>query len=130
MPITIDHVDHQTQRTTVTAKGSITRMDIEAHLVEESGLSGLAYRELIDASGATANFDATDARKLVGVVRHLASQGPFGPTAIIVSDDVSFGMIRMLGTLLDDVCALRPFRVNERAEAEQWLEAAAIAPQK
>ncbi len=41
------------------------------------------------------------------------------PTAIIVDSDDGYGMLRMLEILVEDVCAVRPFRSRE--EAEKWL---------
>ncbi|HEY6147960.1 MAG TPA: hypothetical protein VIZ69_09690 [Thermoanaerobaculia bacterium] len=43
-----------------------------------------------------------------------------GPTAVIVCNDVSYGILRMLETLVEDVCDVRPFR--DRADGEAWLQ--------
>jgi hypothetical protein len=44
---------------------------------------------------------------------------------VVVSDDVSYGMLRMLEILLEDI-AVRPFRAGEETEAKQWLASAPI----
>jgi hypothetical protein len=44
-----------------------------------------------------------------------------GPTAVLVSDDVAFGVIRMLEVLVEDICEVRSFR--DEQEARAWLAA-------
>lgn len=57
---------------------------------------------------------------LADIRRHLGQQGVLGPTAIVVADDVTYGMLRMLQTLVEDVCLVWPFR--SFPEAEAWLQ--------
>ena len=125
MPMTI-RVDQERNELSVTAKGPISLGDIKAHLLEEEEGLGLGYRELIDASGAYPTLSPADIRTVVEILRDLGRKGALGPTAIVVPDDVTYGMCRMLEMLVDDVCDIRPFRISERAEAEQWLATAAI----
>ena len=82
-------------------------VDIREHLLRERDERGLAYHELIDASGATAVFSSSDVRETVEILRKLGREGALGPTAVVVSNDVTYGMFRMLQMLLDDVCDLR-----------------------
>ena len=118
MPVT-QAVDHQRREMHATAEGPITMDDIRKHLAQERRDQGLAYRELIEASGATAAFSASDVRTTVGNLRAYGQEGELGPTAIVVGNAVAYGMLRMLAILLEDVCALQPFRT--RQEAEEWL---------
>ena len=53
-------------------------------------------------------------------LRELGRVNALGPTAVVVGNDVSYGILRMLETLVEDFCDVRPFR--NRAEAEGWLE--------
>jgi hypothetical protein len=126
MPITIE-IDHERQEVRATATGVIKMADIRSHLSEEEQRRGLAYRELIDASQATAAFSTADVWCTVDILKGLRRKSELGPTAIIVSDDLAYGMMRMLGILLGDVCELRPYRMTERAKAEEWLATASIA---
>jgi hypothetical protein len=112
-------VDHDLCEVHTTADGPIRMDDIRKHLTEEHRDKGLAYREFIEASGATAEFSPADVRRTVGLLRAYAQQGALGPTAIVVGNDCAYGMMRMLAILLEDVCALQPFRT--RPEAEEWL---------
>jgi hypothetical protein len=129
MPVTLD-VDHQQHITRVIVIGDITIEDIRLHLGEEGKRSGLGYRELIDASRATATFSSEDAQRIVEILKNLGGKGALGPTAIIVSDDLTYGMIRMIGSLLDGICDIRPFRITERRKAEEWLATAPIVAKK
>jgi hypothetical protein len=54
-------------------------------------------------------------------LHRLGNQSRLGPTAIIVDSDVECGMVRMAEMLVEDVCAVRPFRRTE--EAQEWLTA-------
>ena len=118
-------VDHGTQVVRTAVRGPIRLADVQAHLAEENEARGLGYPELIDATQATAEFNPADARTIVDLMRHLGHKGKLGPTAVIVADDVSYGMCRMLEILLEDVCPLRPFRTGEEGKAERWLASVA-----
>ncbi len=109
-----------------TAEGPITMDDIRKHLTNEHRDKGLAYRELIEASRATVAFSPSDVRTTVEILRAYGREGILGPTAIVVGNDLAYGMIRMLAILLDGVCELQPFRT--RQEAEHWLAGASAAP--
>ena len=119
-------VDHERREMYTTADGPITMEDIRKHLNEDHRDKGLSYRELIEAAGATAVFSASDVRTTVGILRAYGREGVLGPTAIGVGNDLAYGMFRMLAILLEDVCALQPFRT--RREAEQWLAGTSTSP--
>jgi hypothetical protein len=120
MPITIE-VNHERREVRTIAEGPITMEEIESHLNSETDHRALGYPELIDARLATAKFNTDDARETVYLLRRLGEKGSLGPSAVIVADEVTYGMMRMLEILLDDVCELRPFRQSERAKADKWL---------
>ena len=113
------NVDHAHRRVFVRAVGPITFGDIRTHLDEERLKVGLTYGELIDARGYTPAFSPDEVRTIVDILRQLGKQSHLGPTAIIVDTDYGFGMLRLLEVLVEDVCAVRPFRSQE--EAEKWL---------
>ncbi len=81
---------------------------------------GLPLHEFIDAARATADLSSNDVRAIVERLRQLGRLHALGPTTVVVGDDVSYGILRMLEVLVEDVCDVRPFR--DRAEAEAWLE--------
>ena len=125
MSMTIE-VDHERHELSVTAKGPVSLEEIQTHLREEGEERAFGYRELIDASDATAMLTSAEVRTIVATLRELGRKHALGPTAILVSDDVTYGMCRMLEFMVDDVCDVRPYRPSERAEAEEWLAAAPI----
>jgi hypothetical protein len=124
MPV-IHAVDHERHEMYTTADGPITMDDIRKHLSHEHRAKGLAYRELIEASRATVAFSPSDVRTTVEILRSYGQEGVLGPTAIVVGNDLAYGMLRMLAILLEGVCELQPFRTPQ--EAKQWLAAAAAS---
>jgi hypothetical protein len=118
-------VDHERREMRTMADGPITMDDIRRHLTQEHRDKGLAYRELIEASGVTVEFSSSDVRTMVEILRAYGQEGVLGPTAIVVGNDLAYGMVRMLAILLEGVCSLQPFRT--RQEAEQWLADASFS---
>jgi hypothetical protein len=105
-----------------TALGRVTLLDVDEHLKLERHFHGLLYPEIIDARAAKLELSYEDVRRIVALVRRMSAENKFGPTAVIVSSDVAFGVVRMAEALLDDVAAIAPFR-NE-VEAKEWLNRA------
>ena len=125
MPVTHE-VNHERREMHTMADGPITMDDIRKHLTREHRDKGLAYRELIEASRATAAFSSSDVRTTAEILRAYGQEGVLGSTAIVVGNDLAYGMIRMLAILLEGVCELQPFRT--RKEAERWLAGASASP--
>jgi len=125
MPVKLT-IDHVGRTANAVANGAIGVEDIREHLDGERIRGGLPYREFIDATRARAVFGAADVRTIVDLLRSLGRQKALGPTAVVVSDDVTYGMLRMLEILLEDIAAVRPFRASEVLEAKQWLASAPI----
>jgi hypothetical protein len=119
-------VDDTTRVLTVLAEGPIDFAAIRAHLVDERSEGALGYKELIDARRATPVLSAADVRRVVDLLRGEAHALPLGPTAVVVSSDVAYGVLRMLETLVEDVAAIRPFR--EYRDAVKWLAGARDGP--
>jgi hypothetical protein len=82
---------------------------------------GLPLPEFVDATNATINLTVEEVRGVVERVRDLGRHNALGPTAVLVGNDVSFGIVRMGEALVGDVADVRPFR--DRAAAEEWLGA-------
>ena len=114
-------VDHQRKEIESLAVGPITYADVESHLKMECRLQGLAYPELLDARGAGILLTPAEIRQVVAFLRKLGEEHLLGPTAVVVSNDTAFGLVRMFEVLLEDVCEVRPFR--EEGEAREWLAA-------
>lgn len=112
-------VDHARRCVRARAEGPIAVDDIRAHLEEERLAAGLPYGEVIDARGCRPTIAPKDVRTIVAILQRLGQTSQLGPTAVIVDTEVGYGMLRMLGILMEDVCAIQPFHLKE--EAEQWL---------
>jgi hypothetical protein len=120
MPITYS-IDQAQRRLTAVAAGSVTYSEIMTHLERERDDNALPFRELIEATQATLDISSPEVWQVVDRLRTLGHQHALGPTAVVVGDDVSYGVMRMLETLVEDVCDVRPFR--SRGDAEEWLNA-------
>jgi len=120
VPITLS-VDHEGRTATVVASGRITMDEIRNHLMKEREQGALAYREFVDASGAEPMLSTADARATVDLIKTMG--GRSGPTAVIVPNEVAYGLMRMIEILLDGLTEVRPFRKDEVAEARRWLDA-------
>lgn len=118
MPIILN-VDHERKEVHAVAIGPISYSDVEDHLSTERHFGGLPYKEFVDARGAGISWTPAEIRQIVALLRSLGQQSKLGPTAVLVSNDAAFGVLRMLQTLVEDVCEVRPFR--DEQEARIWL---------
>jgi len=118
MSITYE-IDRERNELRVTAWGTITFAEVSAHLLRERQDLVLPWKELIDARSAAPELSSPDVRRIVDLLRDAARTNRLGPTAVVVSTPVAYGMMRMLQILVEDTCIIHPFRVL--AEAEQWL---------
>ena len=84
-----------------TAEGLVSLRDIDIHLAEENRDRALAHRELVDATAATTNLTSEEVRTVVERLCVLMREGPFGPTALVTTDNTLFGMASMLAILSD-----------------------------
>ncbi len=112
-------IDHDLRYMEAIASGLVACEEVRTHLLEERRERGLSYAELIDARSATPTWSSTQAREIVELLRTLGRESRLAPTAVVVSNDYSFGMMRMLEILLEDVCIVRPFLDYDAAK--QWL---------
>ena len=85
----------------------------------EKSDSALPYRELIDAQNAVVRLSPSELQQIVELLRSLARSRRLGRTAVVVSTDVAYGILRMLQILVEDVCVVQPFR--DLAAATLWL---------
>jgi len=91
-------------------------------------VDGLAYKEFIDARDAELVFalSPNEIRQIVGLVPSLRQQSKFGPTAVLVSTDFAYGIMRAMEMFLSDITDVRPFRQENLARS--WLASTSIEP--
>lgn len=93
--------------------------DVRRYLHEEHFAGGLSYTELIDGRAALPTWSSAQAREIVALLTTIGRESSIGPTAVVVSSEFAFGMLRMLEILLEGICIVKPF--HDYAVAEQWL---------
>jgi hypothetical protein len=114
-------IDRIHQRVLTHADGLVTFQDLNQHLDAEERDRGLELPELFDARGATTNLTAEQVRTLVYRAASTLRRIPLGPTAIVATDDLVFGMARMYAILTEDSGArVEVFRDVE--SANRWLQ--------
>jgi hypothetical protein len=85
----------------------------------ESHFRGLYYPEFFDSRGGQLSLTPTEINEMAGVIRSLGKRSKLGRTAVLVADDATFGVVRMLEMSFEDFCEVRPFR--DEQEARVWL---------
>jgi hypothetical protein len=114
-------IDTTRQRLLTRADGLVTFEDLSEHLDAEERDRALGLPELFDARGATTNLTATEVRALVQRAAAALRCNPLGPTAIVATDDVVFGMARMYAILTEQAGArVEVFR--DVGSADRWLQ--------
>src|SRR5580658_1457436 len=91
--------DPQLQLLFTTAEGLVSFEEIQKHLDQEASDHLLKYREIIDASNATTNVTSEEVRHLVARLQTIAHGNGFGPTALVTTNDVVYGMGMMASVL-------------------------------
>jgi hypothetical protein len=112
-------IDTERNEVTTIVEGTVTLKEVRAHIKQERSDAALPYRELIDARHAEVNLSSSEVRQIVALLRTLARRYRLGQTAVVVSSDVAYGIVRMLQILLEDVCVVQPFR--DLTAAALWL---------
>ena len=112
-------VDMKQRLLTTVAEGAVSAEDVRKQLPGEERDSALPFRELIDARRARIDFSPAEVREIVDLLRSLSLRHYLGPTAVVVSSSIAFGVMRMLESLVEDVCVVRAF--GDCAQAESWV---------
>jgi hypothetical protein len=114
-------IDSIRKRVLTHADGLVTFQDLSQHLDAEERDRGLGLPELFDARGATTNLTTGQVRTLVQRAADTLGRTALGPTAIVATNDVVFGMARMYAILTEQAGArVEVFRDVE--SANRWLD--------
>ena len=103
------------------AEGLVTFEEVQKHLDEESRNGTLAYPEIADAINAHTNLTGEQVRLVVKRLVDMNCTTTLGPTAIVSTSDVLYGMASMLAILseLQDGPRIGVFRNFD--EGLKWL---------
>jgi hypothetical protein len=128
MPITA-RVEHTSGRLYSRAMGVLSYEELRYHLTETRALTARGYPELFDASGADAEMSVAQIQSLSNMSGEMFKRGELGPTAIVVTGRMLFGMTRMYEKLNTD--SMSPVHIFlEVPPAEAWLAKHGIHLQK
>lgn len=112
-------IDRERNRLRTEIVGRIELPQVEEYVARKVGEGIMPFAELLDARLASTAVSAHDIHHLVDVVRRLASATSFGQVAVVVADNVTYGMARMMSTLIEGTVSIQPF--HEIEKAEEWL---------
>lgn len=123
MPISY-RIDETRRRLYTRAEGLVTFAEMRAHVNTELSDEAAAYGELIDCSHATTNVTPAEIRRLAMERKKVgARQRRPGPVAVVATDNLFFGMLRIYDALTETIRPLQVFRNPQ--EAEKWLDSLA-----
>ncbi len=101
-------------------EGPITVNDIVAHFDAVRRDEALTYVDLIDARDAGRPFmSPTDIWRAASAVLNAKVPTRFGPRAVILRDDITFGLTRIFTNIVSGHIPMQAFR--DEAKAEEWL---------
>lgn len=120
MPIRF-RIDHTRRRLYTRAEGLVTFADMRAHVNAELSAEEATFGELIDCSNAATNVTGAEIRQLAAERKKVDErQRRPGPVAVVATNDLFYGMLRMYDALTERIRPIRIFRSVR--EAERWLE--------
>jgi hypothetical protein len=109
--------------------GMLTYEELRYHLTETRALTARGYPELFDATGAEAEMSIAQIQSLSIMSGEMFRRGELGPTAIVVTGRMLFGMTRMYEKL--NAHSISPVHVFlDVPPAEAWLGKHGIHLQK
>ena len=121
-------LDRARQRLTIIGRDPVGVPDVLAWLERQAADGSWPYGTLDDLRLVTWNPTTEEVRRILRrVVTLSATHGPRGPSAIVATQPVLFGMAHMYSALSDP--AAGPVEAfYELAEAERWLDVRQAPP--
>lgn len=112
-------IDSKQQLVTVTAQGAITRSDAEAYLDAVEHAGAVSYRKLLDGRTGAIAMGHDDVMAICVRIRNFHGR-PVGALAVVLSDDRSEAVARILGI---PAAANRPIRLFvSLLPAQRWID--------
>jgi hypothetical protein len=117
----ISYVIDQKQRLLhTTVAGLIKVEEIVAHLNSQRRGKTVGHRELVDIRGVVPPYmTSSEIWQAAQAVLAITLEERAGPRAVLVTNEVVYGMTRMFATLVEDTFPIRVFR--DQTAAEHWL---------
>ena len=112
--------DPQQQLLETTVSGDVRFPEIREYLDRLLAEPWFPAPSVTDVCGADGNLPGHEVREIADRLRKLGPRLGGLPVAVVVGSELSYGLVRMLGLLMDDEVNLRPFR--DRVGALAWLE--------
>lgn len=112
-------VDRERKRLRTEIVGRIELPQVEGYIARKVSEGTMSYAELLDARLATTAVSAHDIHRLVDLIRRISGGEALGQVAIVVADNVTYGMARMMAPFIEGTVSLQPFHDVEKAEV--WL---------
>jgi hypothetical protein len=103
------------------ADGVLTFHDVNAHLDVEQANRDLSRPELIDARGAVTELTADQIHRLVQRATQMLRTTDLGPTAIVTTNDLIFGLALMY-VLLSERAGVNAEVFRDMLSARNWLD--------
>ncbi|HTO72746.1 MAG TPA: hypothetical protein VMJ30_02955, partial [Gemmatimonadales bacterium] len=100
--------------------------EIHEHLRNVEQESWFPAPALVDARFAAPAVSGADVRGIVARLVAFGERMRDAPIAVVVSSDLGYGLVRMIGLLLDDRISVLPFR--ELTAADAWLARGPASP--
>ncbi len=119
-------IDSRKKLIIVSAEGEFTFTEVWNYLAAVEGANALSYRQLFDLSQAFTKLTPAEAMELGVHLRMQHSQSVAGPVAVVMPEQQSDPVARLLGIM---ATAERPMRLfNEFEPARQWIDSLAQGP--
>jgi hypothetical protein len=101
-------------------EGQVTVIDIVGHLDALRREEAVPYVELIDARNVGQSFlTATDIWRAAKLILNTRVNASYGPRAVILRDDVTFGLTRIFTNIVSGQIPIEAFR--DEVKAQEWL---------
>lgn len=114
------HIDKVNRRIYSKATGLVTFEDLLNHIKSEVEPEIASFSEIFDCTDATTDLTVEQVRALAEERRHIAQTRSAAPAAVVATNDLFFGMLRMFDMLTETIRPMRVFR--DVRSAEQWLD--------
>ena len=120
MSLVVETIDHEARRIYSRGDGEITLQILATHMLNRLDPTIAAYGELLDITNATTSMSEQDIHELAALRKTISLPFEAGPTAVVATNQVFYGMFRMYEMITDQIRPIMVFRDIE--SARKWLD--------